>query len=96
MESRINRDCMLPTSYGFAGEPVTSMGTIAFQWMLHDGGTVHDRVTFHVSATPLKIDMIFGAPYIVEKGLLTSNRIRFLPLIEHEKIKLCKILDVFL
>lgn len=90
MESEVKRDTVRPISYGFTGERIESEGTIAFQWMLYDGKTVHDSVTFHVSTTQHEIDMIFGAPYIVEKRLLYSNRELFLPLIEHRKITLCK------
>lgn len=90
MESVVNRDGVHPSSLGILGEQIQSEGTIAFQWMLNDGGTVHEPVTFHVCSTPLKLDMIFGAPYIVEKGLLSSNQDLFLPLLEHKKMKLCK------
>ena len=90
MESQVNRDSEPPNLSDFKGVQIESKGTIAFQWMLHDGGTVHSPVTFHVFDTPTRLDMIFGAPYIVEKRLLSSNRERFFPLVEHNEIKLCK------
>lgn len=90
MESQINRGSPSSDTYGFTGERISSEGTIAFQWMLHDGKTVHEPVTFHVSPNSLDMDMIFGVPYIVENKLLFSNRDRMLPLLEHRKIKLCK------
>lgn len=90
MESKINRSNASSNTYGFTGERILSEGTIAFQWMLHDGKTVHEPATFHVSPSSLGIDMVFGAPYIVEKKLLSSNRDRMLPLIEHRRVKLCK------
>lgn len=90
MESEVNRNGVHPTSLGMRGEQIQSEGTIAFEWILNDGATVHGPVTFHVCSTPLQMDMIFGAPYIVEKGLLSSNQDRFLPLVEHKKMKLCK------
>ena len=90
MESQVNRDSEPPNLSDFKGVQIESKGTIAFQWMLHDGVTVHSPVTFHVLDTPIKLDMIFGAPYIVENGLVYSNRKQFLPLIEYKKVKLCK------
>lgn len=90
MESEVNRNGVHPISLGIRGEQIQSEGIIAFEWMLNDGGKVHGPVTFHVCSTPLNVDMIFGAPYIVEKGLLSSNHDRFLPLVEHKKMKLCK------
>lgn len=41
MESQVNRDCMCTNAYSFTGERIECKGTIRFQWMLHDGGTLH-------------------------------------------------------
>lgn len=95
MESQVIRDSVSPNVSDFKGVQMESMGTIAFQWMLYDGGTVHSPVTFQVFDTPNELDMIFGAPYLQEKGLLSSNRERFLPLVEHNEIKLCKRLKIW-
>lgn len=78
MENQVTRDCVCQNAYGFTGERIECEGTIQFRWILLDGTTVHDPVTFHVSTTPLEIDMIFGAPYISKNRLLSSNQKRFL------------------
>ncbi|MCJ1262560.1 hypothetical protein MMC22_002430, partial [Lobaria immixta] len=41
MESQVNRDSEPPNLSDFNGVQIESKGTIAFEWMLHDGETVH-------------------------------------------------------
>ena len=73
------------------GRRVVANGIISFRWRLLEGQSMHGPVDFYVYQDDYNgTEMIFGAKYIRDEKLLSSNRNRMLRLLSRGKPTSCK------
>jgi len=73
-----------PNARDYNGRPVVAGVMILFQWRHLNGTTMHGPVDFFVG-NRRDIDLIFGSHYIKEKGLLTFDKDRMLPIMPYRE-----------
>lgn len=74
-----------PNIWDFHDRKVVAKGTISFRWRHLEGAKPH-AAEFFVGEFREDIEIMFGRQYITEKGFLTFNKGRMLPLMRHKKM----------